>query len=96
MYRGSGPIEALARMCRSLFWLDRGALSALLTEQLQRVAGCHGAAIVVGGSRDVAHGESNWFEFRCLIPAQADPLYVRAVAGGVVSEARERYNVLDS
>lgn len=83
-------------MRQSLVWLDRGTLSALLTEQLQCVEGCHGAAIVVGASRDVAHGESNWFEFRCLVPAQADPLYVRAVAGGVVSEARERYNVLDS
>jgi hypothetical protein len=73
-----------------------GRSSALLTEELQRVAGCQGAAIVVGASRDVAHGESNWFEFLCLVPAHADRLYVRAVAGGVVSEARERFNVLDS
>ena len=79
-----------------LVWLDRATLSALLTEQLQRIAGCQGAAIVVGASRDVAHGESNWFDFRCLVPPQADPLYVRAVAGGVVSESRERYNILDS
>jgi hypothetical protein len=52
--------------------------------------------IVVGASEDAAHGESNWLEFRCLVPERADSLYVRAVAGGVVSEARERYNVLDS
>ena len=96
MYRASGPVETRARMRRSLIWLDRATLSALLTEQLQRVAGCHVAAIVVGASRDVAHGESNWFEFRCLVLPQADPLYVCAVAGGVVSEARERYNVLDN
>jgi hypothetical protein len=44
----------------------------------------------------VADGESNWLDFLCLVPKYADPLYVRAVAGGVVSEARERYNVLDS
>lgn len=83
-------------MCRPLAWLDRGTLNALLTEQLQRVAGCQGAAIVVGASRNVADGESNWVDFLCLVPERADPLYVRAVAGGVVSEARERYNVLDS
>jgi hypothetical protein len=83
-------------MRHSLVWLDRGTLSALLTEQLQRTAGCQGATIVVGASRDVGNGESNWLEFRCLIPTHADPSYVRAVAGGVVSEARERYNVLDS
>lgn len=80
----------------SLVWLDRGTLSALLTERLRRVAGCHGASIVVGASRNVAYGESNWFEFLCLMPEHADPLYVHAVAGGVVSEARECYNVLDS
>ena len=79
-----------------LVWLDRWTLNALLSEQLQRVAGCDGATIVVGASRDVAQGESNWVEFLCLVPAHADPLYVRAIAGGVVSEARERYNVLDS
>jgi len=83
-------------MCRPLVWLDRATLSALLTEQLQRTAGCRGATIVVGTSRDAAHGESNWFEFLCLVPTHADQSYVRAVAGGVVSEARERYNVLDS
>jgi hypothetical protein len=83
-------------MREPLVWLDRGALNALLTEQLQRVAGCQGATIVVGASRNVAHGESNWFEFACLVPTHADEHYVRAVAGGVVSEARERYNLLDA
>jgi hypothetical protein len=83
-------------MCRPLEWLDRATLSALLTEQLQRTAGCQGATIVVGVSQDVAQGESNWLEFLCLVPTRTDPSYVRAVAGGVVSEARERYNVLDS
>ena len=83
-------------MRRPLVWLDRWTLSARLTGQLQRVAGCQSATIVVGASRDVAHGESNWFEFLCLVTAHADLVYVRAVAGGVVSEARERYNVLDS
>lgn len=83
-------------MDQPFVWLDRGTLSALLTEQLQRTAGCQGATIVVGASYDAAHGESNWHEFLCLVPTHADPLYVRAVAGGVVSEARERYNVLDS
>jgi hypothetical protein len=81
---------------RSLVWLDRAALSALLTEQLRQVAGCQGATIAVGASRDAGPGESNWLEFICRSPDYADLPYVRAVAGGVVSEARERYNVLDS
>jgi hypothetical protein len=80
----------------SLIWLNRAALSALLTEQLQQVAGCEGATIAVGASRDAGPGESNWREFIWTSPEHADPPYVRAVAGGVVSEARERYNVLDS
>ena len=83
-------------MCNSLIWLDRAALSALLTEQLRKVVGCQGATIVIGRSRDARPGESNWFEFLCLMPQHADSAYVQAVAGGVVSEARERYNVLDS
>jgi len=48
----------------------------------------------VGASRDAAPGESNWHEFTCLAPQHPAPTYVCAVAGGVVSEARERY-VLD-
>ena len=83
-------------MRRPLIWLDRGALSALLTEQLRRVVGCQGATTVVGTCRDVGYGQSNWFEFLCFAPEHTDRRYVRAVAGGVVSEARERYNVLDS
>ncbi|MDQ6873378.1 MAG: hypothetical protein M3037_15455 [Gemmatimonadota bacterium] len=83
-------------MHTALTWLNRAALSALLTEQLRQVAGCHGATIAVGPSRDAASGESNWLEFICTSPEHADSPYVRAVAGGVVSEARERYNVLDS
>ena len=51
---------------------------------------------MVGPSRDAALDESNWIDFFCTAPYHADPRYVRAVAGGVVSEARERYNVLDS
>jgi hypothetical protein len=80
---------------RQLLGFDRARLNTLLTEQLRRVAGCHGATIVVGASRDVGHGGSNWLEFLGLVPTPADGSYVRAVAGGVVSEARERCNVLD-
>jgi hypothetical protein len=46
--------------------------------------------------RDAAPGESNWFNFWTTAPTNANGLFIRAVAGGVVSEARERYNVLDS
>lgn len=83
-------------MRKRLTWLNRAALSALLTEQLRQVAGCQGATISVGASREAAPGESNWLDFFTTAPPHANPLYVRAVAGGVVSEARERYNVLDS
>ena len=83
-------------MSRGLTWLSRAALSALLTEQLRQIAGCEGATLSVGASRDVGPGESNWVDFLTTAPERADPRFVRAVAGGVVSEARERYNVLDS
>jgi hypothetical protein len=91
-----GTIGSPRRVQTALVWLNRSALSALLTEQLQQVAGCQGATIAVGASRDAGPGESNWLEFICTSPEHADSPYVRAVAGGVVSEARERYNVLDS
>ena len=80
----------------ALAWLGRAALSSLLTEQLRQVTGCQGATIEVGPSRDAALDESNWIDFFCTVPDHSDPRYVGAVAGGVVSEARERYNVLDS
>ena len=71
-------------------------LSPLLTKQLREVVGCQGAANIVGASCDARPDESSGFKFLCLMPQQADPRDVRAVAGGVVSEARERDNVLDS
>jgi hypothetical protein len=89
-------LERERLMNKALLWLNRGALNALLTEQLRQVAGCQGATLQVGASRDVGAAESNWNEFICTPRDRADPYFVRAVAGGVVSEARERYNVLDS
>ncbi len=83
-------------MNKPLLWLNRGALNALLTEQLRQVGGCQGATLRVGASRDVGPAESNCTDFICTAPERADPHFVGAVAGGVVSEARERYNVLDS
>jgi hypothetical protein len=41
-------------MKKPLLWLDRGALNALLTEQLRQVAGYEGSTVRVGASRDVA------------------------------------------
>ena len=82
-------------MSKQLTWLNRAALNALLTQQLREVAGCEGATIAVGASRDAGLEECNWIEFFCPVPEHADPGFVRAVAGGVVSEARERYNVVD-
>jgi hypothetical protein len=81
---------------RRLVWLSRNRLNDLLTRELQSVLGCEEASIHVGPSRDAAPGESNWWNFGCSIPQNADRFLVLAVAGGVVSEAREEYNVLDS
>lgn len=81
---------------KGLRWQNRNSLNHLLTRELQEVAGCEGASINVGPSRDACIGESNWWNFGCTIPKGADARFVLAVAGGVVSEARERYNVLDS
>jgi hypothetical protein len=83
-------------MQKPLTWLNRAALGELLTTQLRQVVGCEGATIRVGASHDMAPGEGNWFDFFTTAPKHADPVFVRAVAGAVVSEARERYNVLDS
>ena len=83
-------------MAKPLTWISRAALGALLTEQLRRVEGCHGATISIGPSRDAEAGKSNWTEFFVTAPPDADAAYVRAVAGGVVSGAGERYNVLDA
>jgi hypothetical protein len=63
---------------------------------LRENVGRQGADIIVGARCDARPGESNGFEFLCLMPQQADPSDVRAVAGGVVSEAPERYKVLTS
>lgn len=78
-----------------LMWLSRNRLNDLLTRELQTVRGCEGASIHVGPSRDAAPGESNWWNFGCSVPQNADRVLFLAVAGGVVSEAREQYNVLD-
>ena len=84
-------------MVRSrLKWLSRNRLNDLLTRELQTVLGCVGASIHVGPSRDAAPSKSNWWNFGCSIPKGANRYLVLAVAGGVVSEAREQYNVLDS
>jgi hypothetical protein len=83
-------------MNKPCLWINRGTLNALLTDQLRQVAGCEGATVRVGASRDVGPAESNWTDFICTATKRADSHFVCAVAGGVVSEARERYNVLDS
>jgi hypothetical protein len=77
-------------------WIDRVALSRLLTEQLRAVAGCEGATIEIGATQELRPNHCNWEEYRCVPTEDHDPDFVRAVAGGVVSEAREHYNVLDS
>ena len=83
-------------MDKRLVWLSRNRLNDFLTRELQSVAGCEGASIHVGPSHDAAPGKSNWWNFGCIIPQNADRFLVLAFAGGVFSEASEQYNVLDS
>ena len=72
------------------------ALNELLTSELNGIKGCEGAKIRVGASRDVGPGQSNWIDFSCEVPEHLWWDLVTAVAGGVVSCARDRYNVLDA
>ena len=54
-------------MDRNPIWLSRNQPNDLLTRELQSVAGCDGASIHVGPSRNAAPGESSWWNFSCSI-----------------------------
>ena len=43
---------------KTLRWLNRNSLNDLLTRELQEVAGCEGASINVGPSRDACASSS--------------------------------------
>jgi len=60
-------------MSRRYRWLSRAALSVLLTRELNDVNGCEGAKIIVGASRNVGPGQSNWSNFLCEVPEHSDP-----------------------
>ena len=83
------------RVDDTLVWLDRAALSALLTEELRKVAGCEHASIVVRAGPRRRSGREQLARIHVRGAATSQSLLVRAVAGGVVSEARERYSMLD-
>jgi len=77
-------------------WLHRAELNAMLTGELQKIAGCEGSTLIAGAQISVADFEhSNWADFTVTPAPGSDSNLVRAVAGGVVSTARELYNVVD-
>jgi hypothetical protein len=80
-----------------MLWLRRAELNVILTRRLQSVPGCADCTVRVGPSVPVDDFEkSNWSEFVVTAaPGSLEEWKVRAVAGGVVSEAREVYNVVD-
>ena len=77
-------------------WLHRAELNAMLTRELQKIAGCEGSSVHAGAQITVGDFErSNWADFTVTPAPGSDSNLVRAVAGGVVSTARELYNVVD-
>jgi len=77
-------------------WLRRAALDAMLTRELQKIAGCEKSTLIAGAPISVADFErSNWADFTVTPARGSDDSLVRAVAGGVVSATRELYNVVD-
>ncbi|MEJ7667905.1 MAG: hypothetical protein WKH97_04040 [Casimicrobiaceae bacterium] len=77
-------------------WLHRAELNAMVTRELQKIAGCAGSTLIAGAQISVADFEhSNWADFTVAPAPGSDQNLVRAVAGGVVSTARELYNVVD-
>ena len=74
-------------------WLHRAELNAMLTRELQKIAGCERATLIAGAQVSVADFDnSNWAGFTVTPALGSDANLVRAVAGGVVSTGREIYN----
>ena len=77
-------------------WLRRAELDAMLTRELQKIAGCKRSMLIAGAKIEVTDFEhSNWADFTVTPALGSDHNLVRAVAGGVVSAVRELYNVVD-
>ncbi len=77
-------------------WLRRVELDAMLTAELQKIAGCERSTLIAGAPISIADFEhSNWSDFTVTPAPGSDDNLVRAVAGGVVSATRELYNVVD-
>ncbi len=75
-------------------WLRRAELNAMLTRELQKIAGCERSTLIAGAPISVADFEhSNWADFTVTPALGSDSNLVRAVTGGVVSAVRELYNV---
>ncbi len=77
-------------------WLRRVELDAMLTRELQKIAGCERSTLFAGAQISVADFDrSNWSVFTVTPALGSDHNLVRAVAGGVVSAVREVYNVVN-
>ena len=68
----------------------------MMTHELQNIAGCQGSTVIAGPKLEVSDFDhSNWADFTVTPALRCDEGLVRAVAGGVVSQTRELYNVVD-
>jgi hypothetical protein len=77
-------------------FLRRTELDAMLTRELQKIAGCKGSTLVAGPQITVIDfDDSNWTDYTVKPAPRSHENLVRAVAGGVVSQTRELYNVVD-
>jgi len=77
-------------------WLRRAEINTMLTAELQKIAGCERSTLIAGVQITVADFDrANWATFTVTPAPVSDHDLVRAVAGGVVSAARELYNVVD-
>ena len=67
-------------------WLRRAELDAMLTGELQKIAGCEGSMLTAGVPIPVADFDnSNWADFTVTPAPGSDHNLVRAVAGGVIA-----------
>ena len=83
------PVDTLTRVSqeRLAFAIGNARSFQMMTERVLQI---------MNTQLRKSRGRPLVFDFFCTAYEHAGPRYVRAVAGGVVSEARERYNALDS
>ena len=74
--------------------LPRDEVNALMTRQLQAVAGCEASTVRAGILvPDPSPERCNWLGFGCTPGPGAQAERVWLIAGGIVSLIRERYDM---